>query len=632
MDTDSKRPFSIELDAGHLAWVVSFLPEAAAVLDDGLVVVAANRWFAETVGLPGEIAGRSVSEFLSEESLGELETALEALRSGCASVMWLDLLVGGSGTAVPCRAGLGRFGNSEPKWFILTLRRDELSRLGLVLDRMAEGVLLVDSAQRIVYANRPFFQICGLNRNQVIGAPLDRLLRLSASDAVAGVETDAEWLPGELIVGDAAVRKIRVRRVPLPMGSEGSPGSVVLVRDDTPRSLIASLRGAADALKHLKGANALEPALRAVLGALGARSASVWEAKAESLECTCEVKLEPCTDVGAALCADEMSAVSSVVFGGRDYAFGATEGGSTRKIFVPLKAGGAVFGALEVDLDAQACFSEEKLLFLQVLGRVFGAYLQTGALASELAMRIRSERALLRAGRGLVGLHQDAAFEVLGTCVSEVLLPRVFQVWEWDEKRSILATRYVRTAKGLDSTGFLVDNQDELHAVISESKPLLTGGKEEPMRAFVPVLVGGKAVGVLGVEAPEGVVYGQAEMAFLEGVAVFAAAVLEHCASLQLSRREAQAELFSRFVSTMNHYVNNYLQAILGNAQLLSAYVARDDPKVASWLDGLLEGCFKLADFTGRLREAERARLDNGESLEEALALISGDGSLREIL
>ncbi|MGC8834774.1 MAG: hypothetical protein ACP5R4_12050, partial [Armatimonadota bacterium] len=125
---------------------------------------------------------------------------------------------------------------------------------------------------------------------------------------------------------------------------------------------------------------------------------------------------------------------------------------------------------------------------------------------------------------------------------------------------------------------------------------------------------------------------GQAEIAFLEGAAVFAAAVLERCAALRLSRSEAQAELFSRFVSTMNHYVNNYLQAILGNAQLLSTYAARDDPRVAGWLDGLLEGCFKLADFTGRLREAEKTRLENDESVGDIFAFLSENGSPQKIL
>ncbi|MGC8835071.1 MAG: PAS domain-containing protein, partial [Armatimonadota bacterium] len=179
MDADLKRPFGAELDPGHAAWAVSFLPEAAAVLDDQLVVVAANPRFAETTDLPGEIIGRNISEFLSNESLGELETALEALRAGCAPVVWTDLLVRGGGAVVPCRAGLSRFGGSDSRWFILTLRRDELSRLGLVLDRMAEGVLVVDSARRVVYANQPFFRMCGLDRARVIGAPLDGLLRFS---------------------------------------------------------------------------------------------------------------------------------------------------------------------------------------------------------------------------------------------------------------------------------------------------------------------------------------------------------------------------------------------------------------------------------------------------------------------
>lgn len=628
MDADLKRPFGTELDPERAAWAVSFLPEAAAVLDDRLVVVAANPRFAESVDFPREVAGRGISEFLLDESLGELETALEALRAGCVPVVWMDLLVrGGGGVAVPCRAGLSCFGSSDSKWFILTLRRDELSRLGLVLDRMAEGVLVVDSARRVVYANQPFFRMCGLDRARVIGAPLDELLRFSESGA--GVGADTEWLPGELSAEDAAVRKVRARRVPLPVGFEGSPGSIILVCDDTHRSLIACLRGVIDALKHLESVSALVSALKAVLGALDAKSASVWEVKAGRLECTCEVKPEPCIESGAALSADA-AAVSPVVFGGRGYVLTESESSLGRKVVVPLKAGGAVVGALAVDLRAR--FSEDMLMFLQVFGCVLGVYLRARGLASELADYIRSERALLRAGRRLVGLHQDAAFEILGACVSEVLFPKVFQVWEWDERRSILATKYVRTAKGLDSTGFLADDQAQLHAVISEGRPLLAGGKDEPMRAFAPVLVGGRVVGVLGVEAPEGVVYGQAEIAFLEGAAVFAAAVLERCAALRLSRSEAQAELFSRFVSTMNHYINNYLQAILGNAQLLSAYAARDNPRVAGWLDGLLEGCLKLADFTGRLREVEKARLENDESVEDVLAFLSADGGPQKIL
>jgi len=170
----------------------------------------------------------------------------------------------------------------------------------------------------------------------------------------------------------------------------------------------------------------------------------------------------------------------------------------------------------------------------------------------------------------LAGLALDKAMAVFDlTAVSFVL-------WD-DEFQPVISVSRSRSG---DGKTILMETEQELLADLRRKKKLVSAylafAGEKPHSAFsLPIKKGEEIFGaIIGLHAGENSLVD--EDAFLKAVAAaLSSAMIVSQANQLLDReitRSAQAT-----VTTVNHFINNYLQAILGNVQLLT----RDDSSLS---------------------------------------------------
>jgi len=185
----------------RLAAVVDSAMDAVITVDEEQKIVLFNRTAEQVFGCRREDAlGTSLERFLPQRfraaHRGHIEhfarTGVTGRRMGDVSTLWA---LRADGTEFPIEASISQAGAAGQRYFTVILRdislrkqaesesermRSALSgaqaRLAAIVDSAMDAVISVDEEQKIVLFNRAAEQVFGVQRDSVLGAPLDRLL------------------------------------------------------------------------------------------------------------------------------------------------------------------------------------------------------------------------------------------------------------------------------------------------------------------------------------------------------------------------------------------------------------------------------------------------------------------------
>ncbi len=180
----------------------------------------------------------------------------------------------------------------------------------------------------------------------------------------------------------------------------------------------------------------------------------------------------------------------------------------------------------------------------------------------------------------------------------------------WDENRNIVLT--VSHASNNSERQLLTELEEDLFSDLRNKKHLVSAyfsfGGEEPISAFtLPVKKGKEILGaVIGIQPGSGSLV--REDVFLEALsASLSLAVL-------ISRFDsiAEKEKFNGAMAaatTVNHKINNQLQAIVGTTQLLLRNRDDLDDDLVRKLETILTSAQRITDITHKLREIKKVEL-----------------------
>lgn len=107
--------------------------------------------------------------------------------------------------------------------------KTQLAFTSAITDSLSEGLVAIDNACHITFANPAAEKLLGVDQQQLLGQPLSRLLPLDCSDwCLQGQHI----VDGELILSDSATRTLRYYARPL-LAAAGQSGWVVAIDDVT---------------------------------------------------------------------------------------------------------------------------------------------------------------------------------------------------------------------------------------------------------------------------------------------------------------------------------------------------------------------------------------------------------------
>lgn len=199
-------------DRVHYATLYEQAPAGYLSLDAAGRIVRANHAAAELLGQASDVlAGMALERFVASATRPRVSRFLAGLfASGQRAVLELTLtpLAGGGAAQAPRRLRIEANLDSVAQRARLILtdlgtagRRDATRQRALeVLDSIGEGVLVCDSAQRIVSVNPAFTRITGYPAEDVLGRTPGFLLRAGAADgqqyarALQALRRGSRWL------------------------------------------------------------------------------------------------------------------------------------------------------------------------------------------------------------------------------------------------------------------------------------------------------------------------------------------------------------------------------------------------------------------------------------------------------
>lgn len=584
-------------------WADSLAMPLVAVTRGGDVLYA-NREFLEVTGTTEEeLRGQPIGAVLHELSDRAVRDAI-AGASASGHGMWVDVLVRArSGGYLAFRAGVSRLGAAGAELaFSLVFRQDELSRLALVLEHSAEGVLVTDSKGRVLYANASAAAMAGSARERLIGRFLAELIPDCADLLHSSAEGSRSRLTG-VRAGGGSLRWVSVRSLPLLGCGPAECGWAVLMEDASDRVLLEVLRRALLRFGRAPSARASDVLLGALVDTLGFESASGWVLGPDraSLRGLCEARpggvLEDITDADPPewLC----RAWKSLAAGEVQYVHGNLPGWEQDTVVVPLKAGERLLGVITARAWGGCPVSDDHLQWLRALAGALALVLDHEAATAEVEAAVRMAELAVEMARASAAPNRDAVLHALWTQARDVLDVQRMIVWEADTASGSLKCVFAadRTASRTVRAWRRESRKAEEAAV--SARPVFTERGRMPL-ACLPMVSERGLLGVLCVVRPRP--FNEADRVFLDVLAAFAGTSLERDRQMDDRCEAARRELFAQLVRTVNHHVNNSLQAMMANAHLLGRDAARSGPGFAARLDALLEACYRLADFTERLR------------------------------
>jgi two-component system phosphate regulon sensor histidine kinase PhoR len=114
----------------------------------------------------------------------------------------------------------------------IRLLTDERNRSTAILGSMIEGVAVISAQERVLYSNRAFSQILGLDAGQIEGRSLIEVVRQSDLLAVIRAAlTRHEQVSSEIVVGTVRPRSFSVTGT--PVRAERHPGAVLVMHEIT---------------------------------------------------------------------------------------------------------------------------------------------------------------------------------------------------------------------------------------------------------------------------------------------------------------------------------------------------------------------------------------------------------------
>lgn len=584
-------------------WADSLAMPLVAVTRGGDVLYA-NREFLEVTGTTEEeLRGQPIGAVLHELSDRAVRDAI-AGASASGHGLWVDALVRAqTGGYLAFRVGVSPLGTVGTNLaFSLVFRQDELSRLALVLEHSAEGVLVTDSKGRILYANPSAAALAGSARERIIGHFLAELIPDCADLLQSSAERSRSRLTG-VRAGGGSPRWVSVRSLPLLGCGPAECGWAVLMEDAGDRVLLEALRRALLRFARAPSSRASDALLSALVDALGFESASAWRLGPDqaSLRGVCEARhggvLE---DIAGAdppewLCrAWQLLAAGEVQYVHRN-----VPGWEQDTAALPLKVGERLLGVLAARAWGGHPVSEEHLQWLRALAGAVAVVLDHEAATAEVEAAVRKAELAVEMAKASAAPNREAVLHALWTQARDVLDAQRMIVWEADTASGLLKCVFATDRTGAGSIKARRRESRKAEEAAVARSPVFAERGGMPL-ACLPMLSERGLLGVLCVVRPRP--FDEADRVFLDVLAAFAGASLERDRQMDDRCEAARRELFAQLVRTVNHHVNNCLQAMMANAHLLGRDAARSGPGFAARLDALLEGCYRLADFTERLR------------------------------
>jgi PAS domain S-box-containing protein len=187
-------------------------------------------------------------------------------------------------------------------------------------------------------------------------------------------------------------------------------------------------------------------------------------------------------------------------------------------LYVPLIAGGKATGVISLqNIDREHAFSQPEQRLLETLARSLSVALENARLVHETRQR-NAELALINSVQGAIAgeLDPQAIYDLVGDKLQEVFDAQVVSIAVHDEKTGMLELPYaiergqrqrigampvIGFRKHVMETGEpLMINENVVEAADRYGNPLVLAGDMPKSDLFVPLIVGGRATGVLSLQ------------------------------------------------------------------------------------------------------------------------------------
>jgi two-component system cell cycle sensor histidine kinase/response regulator CckA len=213
---------------------------AVTIRGDGLVLYA-NTQFAAILGVPLErVIGANLFEWVEAPGLESLKKLVDGAdeRGVAADVEFRA----GSGSSVVAHVSLAPMMIDDIRVLSGVVAdmteerrtRRENEQLAAVVSQTVEGVIILDAARQIVYANPACLEITGFDRSDLIGLGPERLGREAVERILSAVEKEGAW-KGRLARTrkDGIPIELDLSVAPLKTGTGAVANYIVVFRDVT---------------------------------------------------------------------------------------------------------------------------------------------------------------------------------------------------------------------------------------------------------------------------------------------------------------------------------------------------------------------------------------------------------------
>lgn len=587
-------------------WADRLAMPAVAVNARGDILYANAELQQVTGRTQDDLEGQPVAVLLHELSDGALRDALASV-SACGHGLWTDVLLReADGGYVGCRAAVSQMVTTAVEAvFVIVFVQDEISRLALVLERSSEGLLVLDAKGRVLYANAAGADLVGHARRELTGRFITEVFPECADLLQASGAGQEERLLSVKGV-DGLVRWVSTRAVALAGRGLAECGWAVLLTDATDRMLLEMLRRAVSRLgRGLSPESTVGSALSVLTDGVGLDSASVWllEPERHSLRGVCRVRSGGvCEDISDATVPEWLDeAVRPLVGGHLQYVCRNLPGWKQDSAVVPLVANERFIGVIAVETSGGQPVLDEHMLWLKAVARLVASALDYDAVTRRVQEALKMAELAVESGKAAATLDPRTVWRVLWSYAQELLSIQRLVVWLLEPASGRLKMEFAAdTTPRRNSRPRKIERERAEQALVAK-RPVLSdeGGR---VLAALPMTSETEVFGVLCASLERGRGLSEGDGLLLDLLTACTTVPLVLARAIEGRREAARRELFAQFVRTVNHHVNNCLQAMIVNAQLLAKCHLESSPRCAARLNALLEACYRLADFTERLR------------------------------
>jgi PAS domain S-box-containing protein len=276
-------------------------------------------------------------------------------------------------------------------------------------------------------------------------------------------------------------------------------------------------------------------------------------------------------------------------------------------LYVPLVTGGKATGVISLqNIDRDHAFTDSDQQLLETLAASLSVALENARLVHETRQR-NAELALINGVQDAIAgeLDPQAIYDAVGDKLQEVFDAQVVSISTYDEAAGLLEFPYIiESGERLDEPpiplmGFrkhVIETRDPLRlgeitpeVLERYGNPSVIGGNPSKSAIFVPLLVGGRATGVLSLQNVDRAhAFGESDQQLLETLAGSLSVALEN-ARLVHETRQRNAELA---------LINGVQDAIAGELEPQAIYDAVGD-KIQEIFDAQSVRIDRLDEATG---------------------------------